>query len=195
MLPAEDSDLARAIVKDPYVFDFLDLTDRAAERELEQALMDRLQDTLTELGRGFAFVGRQVRFDVDGDDFTVDLLLFHVEQLRYAVVELKIGRFKPEYTGQLGFYVAMVDDQLRRPGTHAATVGILLCAGRNEKVVRYALRAAAAPMAVATYTYDKLPTEERTGLPTVDDLTTMITDALGDDRLHPDHDETEPTDH
>ena len=194
VLQAEDSDLARAIVKDPYVFDFLDLTDRAAERELEQALMDRLQDTLTELGRGFAFVGRQVRFDVDGDEFVVDLLLFHVEQLRYAVVELKIGKFKPEYTGQLGFYVAMVDDQLRRPGIHAATVGILLCAGRNERVVRYALRAAAAPMAVATYTYDKLPAEERTALPTVDDLTTMITDALGDDWLHADRDESEPED-
>jgi hypothetical protein len=80
-----------------------------------------------------------LHFDVDGDDFWVDLLLFHVEQLRYVVVELKIGRFKPDYAGQLGFYVALVDDQPRRPDRHAPTVGILLCAGRNDRVVRYSL--------------------------------------------------------
>jgi predicted nuclease of restriction endonuclease-like (RecB) superfamily len=150
-LPAPDSELAQQLTKDPYVFDFLDLTDSVVEREVEQALMDRLQQTLLEFGRGFSFVGRQVHFDVDGDDFHVDLLLFHVEQLRYVVVELKVGRFKPDYAGQLGFYVAVVDDKLRRPEIHSPTVGILLCATRNDAVVRYALANTTAPMAVANY--------------------------------------------
>lgn len=173
-LASDDSDLAREIVKDPYVFDFLDLADRQAERNIEQALMDRLQDTLLEFGRGSAFFGRQVRFDIDGDESFVDLLLFTVEQSRYVAVELKVGRFRHEYAGQLGFYVAMVDDELRRPALPAPTVGILLGAGRNERVVRYALRAAAAPMAVATYTYDSLPADERTSLPDVEALSAAL---------------------
>ncbi len=110
--------------------------------------MDRLQDTLLALGHGLAFVGRQVRFDVDGDELVLDLLLFHVEQLRYVVIELKIGRFESGYVGQLGTYVALVDDRLRRADRHAPTVGILLCTSRNEQVVRYALSASTAPMAV-----------------------------------------------
>ncbi len=99
-----------------------------------------------------------------------------VRSTRYVVVELKIGKFKHEYAGQLGFYVEMVDDELRQPHIHAPTVGILLCAGRNERVVRYALRAAAAPMAVATYTYDKLPDAERAALPPLEDLTVALSD-------------------
>lgn len=150
-LPDADSELARQLTKDPYVFDFLDLTERALERDVEQALMDRLQETLLEFGRGFAFVGRQVHLDVEGDDFYVDLLLFHLEQLRYVVVELKIGRFKPDFAGQLGFYVAVVDDKLRNPKIHSHTLGILLCASRNDAVVRYSLGNTTAPMAVANY--------------------------------------------
>lgn len=151
-LPAGDSELAQQLTRDPYVFDFLDLTDASTERELEQGLMGSLQRTLSEFGRGFSFVGRQVHFDVDGQDFFIDLLFFHVEQLRYVVVELKIGRFEPEYTGQLGFYVSLIDDQLRRRDRHAPTVGILLCAARNDRVVRYALAGSAHPIAVADYT-------------------------------------------
>lgn len=165
VLDDADSELAAELVRDPYVFDFLGLTRRATERDVEQAMMNRLQDTLLELGNGFAFVGRQVRLEVDGDEFFIDLLLFNVEQLRYAVVELKIDKFKPEYTGQLSFYVTAVDDKLRRPGIHAPTVGILLCAGRNDAVVRYALQSTTAPVAVSTYTYDKLPPAERAALP------------------------------
>lgn len=150
-LAPPDSELAQELTKDPYVFDFLTLTARTRERDVERALMDRLQETLLEFGRGFAFVGRQVHFDVDGSDYYADLVLFNVEQLRYVVVELKIGQFEPEHVGQLGFYVAVVDDRLRRD-THAPTVGILLCATRNDTVVRYALANTNAPMAVAGYT-------------------------------------------
>lgn len=151
-LAEPDSELAQELTKDPYVFDFLDLTERAREKDVEAALMGRLQETLLEFGRGFSYVGRQVHFDVEGDDFYVDLLLFHVEQLRYVVIELKIGKFKPDHLGQLGFYVAVVDDRLRRPDLHSPTVGILLCAGRNDAVVHYALANITAPMAVAGYT-------------------------------------------
>lgn len=104
-LAGADSDLAQEIVRDPYVFDFLNLTARATERDVEQAMMARLQETLLELGSGFAFVGRQVRLDVDGEEFFVDLLLFHVVQLRYVVVELKVDKFRPEHAGQLQFYL------------------------------------------------------------------------------------------
>jgi len=173
-LPTPDSELAQQLVRDPYVFDHLALSGRVAERELEQALMDRLQDTLLAFGHGMAFVGRQVRFDVDGDELVLDLLLFNVEQLRYVVVELKIGRFDPVYVGQLGTYVAVVDDRLRRGDRHATTVGILLCKGRNDTLVRYALAGAPAPLAVADYTYDSLPPQDRRGLPTAAELAAAL---------------------
>jgi len=172
-LAPADSDLARQIAKDPYVFDFLELTEDAAERDLEQALMDRIIDTLRELGKGFAFVGRQVHFDVAGDDFYLDLLFFHVEQLRYVVIELKTGKFQPEHAGKLAFYVSLVDDRLRRD-THAPTVGIIICGDRNDHTVRYALGRSGSPMAVSTYTYDSLPPSEKTALPDADELTSAL---------------------
>lgn len=161
------SDLAQQITKDPYVFDFLRIEAGYAERELEQALVERIIETLGELGSGFSFVGRQVPFDVDGDEFFVDLLFFHVEQLRYVVVELKVGKFKPEYAGQLGFYVELVEDRLRRPA-QAATVGLLLCTDKNDRVVRYALASSNQPIAIASY--DLLPPAERAALPSEADL-------------------------
>lgn len=167
ILGSESSDLAQQMTRDPYVFDFLDVEAGYAERELEQALVDRIIHTLGELGSGFAFVGRQVPFDVDGDEFFVDLLFFHVEQLRYVVVELKIGRFKPEYAGQLGYYVTLVEDRLRRE-QHASTVGLLLCTDKNERVVRYALAGSSQPIAIASY--DLLPPAEQAVLPSEDDL-------------------------
>lgn len=166
--------MAQQLVRDPYVFDHLALSERVAERELEQALMDRLQGTLLAFGHGMAFVGRQVRFDIDGDELVLDLLLFSVEQLRYVVVELKVGRFDPAYVGQLGTYVAVVDDRLRRSDRHAPTVGILLCKGRNDTLVRYALAGAPAPLAVADYTYDTLPAQERSGLPIAAELAAAL---------------------
>ncbi|WP_308471768.1 PDDEXK nuclease domain-containing protein [Rathayibacter sp. AY1D2] len=163
-LAPADSGLAREIAKDPYVFDFLNLTEDAAERDMENALLDRIAETLQELGTGFTFAGRQVHFDVSGRDFYLDLLFFHTEQLRYVVVELKKGDFEPAFTGQLGFYIALVDERLRRP-SHAPTIGILICGDKDEHIVRYALSQAASPIAVATYTYDALPDAERLALP------------------------------
>jgi predicted nuclease of restriction endonuclease-like (RecB) superfamily len=172
-LPAPDSELAQQIAKDPYVFDFLGLAGEVAERDMEQALMDRIVETLRELGAGFAFVGRQVHFDVGGDDFYLDLLFFHVVQLRYVVVELKTGKFQPEYAGKLGFYVAVVDDKMRLPA-HNPTVGILICGSRNDHTVRYSLGQSGSPLAVSTYTYDTLPAEERTALPDAERLAAAL---------------------
>jgi predicted nuclease of restriction endonuclease-like (RecB) superfamily len=172
-LIAHDSELAQQIAKDPYNFEFLGLSGEVAERDLEQRLMDRMVETLRELGPGFAFVGRQVHFDVDGDDFYLDLLFFHIEQLRYVVIELKTGKFKPDHIGQLQFYIALVEDRLRREG-HAPTVGILVCGTRNDHTVRYALNQAGSPMAVSTYTYQTLPSPEQAALPSEDDLTMAL---------------------
>lgn len=163
-LTPTDSDLAKQVAKDPYILDFLDLTAEAAERDLEQAMVNRITETLRELGPGFAFVGRQVHLDVDGEDFYIDLLFFHYLQNRFVVVELKTGKFKPEYTGQLGFYVAVVDDTLRQPG-HAPTVGILVCGSKNNATVRYALSATTSPVAVSAFTYETLPSAEQAALP------------------------------
>jgi predicted nuclease of restriction endonuclease-like (RecB) superfamily len=175
-LEPDQSDLARQLTKDPYVLDFLAVDGDAAERELERALVDRIIETLRELGEGFAFVGRQVHFDVDGDDFFVDLLFFHVEQLRYVVIELKTGRFHPEQLGQLGFYVALVDDRLRR-AHHADTVGLLLVAGKTDAVVRYSLAGQRAPVAVSSY--DLLPEAERAALPSEAVLARAVRDPRG----------------
>ncbi len=181
VLPPGDSDLAQQITKDPYVLDFLALDGDAKERHLEQALVDRIIDTLRELGEGFAFVGRQVHFDVEGDDFYVDLLFFHVEQLRYVVIELKTGKFKPEYLGQLSFYVALVNNTLRRT-QHADTVGLLLVADKNDAVVRYSLAGQQHPVGVASY--ELLPPAVRAALPSEADLAAALHDAGGDDDEH-----------
>lgn len=177
-LAAADSELAQQVAKDPYAFEFLGLSGEVAERDLEQALMDRIVETLRELGPGFAFVGRQMHLEVDGDDFYIDLLFFHVEQLRYFVIELKTGKFQPEFAGKLNFYVALVDDKLRRE-VHAPTVGILICGSKNDHTVRYALGRSTSPMAVSVYTYDQLTSQDRAMLPREEQLTAAL-DTLPD---------------
>lgn len=169
-LVPEESELAQQMLRDPYVFDYLSFSGRISEAELEKGLIDRIQDTLLALGHDFAFVGRQMRFKVEDDELVLDLLLFHINQLRYIVIELKIGPFESAYVGQLGTYVSLIDDRMRKPDRHAPTVGILLCANKNETIVRYALSGTSVPMAVATYTYDTLPEGERIGLPTATQL-------------------------
>ncbi|MFC9335776.1 YhcG family protein [Arthrobacter sp. NPDC057009] len=172
-LVGPETELAQQIAKDPYSFEFLGLSGEVAERDLENALTTRITETLRELGPGFSFVGRQVHFDVDGDDFYVDLLFFHIEQSRYVVIELKTGKFQPEYAGKLNFYVALVDDVLRRDH-HNETIGILICGTKNDRSVRYSLGRSTSPMAVAAYTYDKLPAEEQQALPDESHLTAAL---------------------
>jgi predicted nuclease of restriction endonuclease-like (RecB) superfamily len=177
-----DSELAHDLVKDPYVFEHLAYVERIAECEVEQALMDRLQDTLTEFGRGMAFVGRQVRFAVTDekgrtDELVLDLLLFSIPQLRYVVVELKVGDFSPAGLGQLSAYVGLVDDKLRDKARHAPTVGILLCTGRNEAVVRYTMANMTSALGVAGF--EGLPADALTALPSAEELGAVVREELG----------------
>jgi predicted nuclease of restriction endonuclease-like (RecB) superfamily len=177
-----DSDQAQELTKDPYALEFLAVDGDVSERELEQRMVDRILDTMRELGPGLAFVGRQVHFDVEGDSYYADLIFFHLEQLRYVVIELKTTKFDPRDAGQLGFYVALVDDRLRIHDKHQPTIGILLVAGKNDTVVRYSLAGSNQPMAVSRYqlapeTQKALPNEEAIARAFADELASAADDA------------------
>lgn len=137
---------------------------------------------MRKLGPGFAFVGRQVHFDVEGDDFFVDLLFFHIPQLRYVVIELKTTKFEPAHAGQLGFYVALVDDRLRDPDRHQVPVGMLLVPGKNDTVVRYALAGTTQPVSVSRY---ELAPIVRAALP-AEDSVMRVAQAMYDGEQAPD---------
>ncbi|WP_042875936.1 PDDEXK nuclease domain-containing protein [Cupriavidus necator] len=170
-LPSPQSDLARATLKDPYVFDFLSLRADATERDLEAALVDHITRFLLELGAGFAYVGRQVHLEVGGDDFYLDLLFYHLKLRCYIVIELKTGAFKPEYAGQISFYLSAVDAQMKSEADHP-TIGLLLCQEHNRLVVEYALRGMGNPIGVAQYQFvAELPAELQESLPSVETLT------------------------
>ncbi len=149
-LPEPDSDFAGQLLKDPYVFDFLDLDADARERELERSLVEHMRSFLLELGVGFAFVGQQVHLEVGGEDFYLDMLFYHLRLRCYVVVELKTGDFRPEHAGKMSFYLSAVDDQLRH-AADGASVGLLLCKGRNRVIVEYALRDTAKPIGVSSW--------------------------------------------
>ena len=169
-LPKPQSDLARQSLKDPYRFDFLGLTDKAQEREIENALVKHVTEFLLELGAGFAFVGRQVLLDVGGDEFFIDLLFYHLKLRCYVVIELKAGKFKPEHLGQLGFYLTAVDAQIKHP-QDGPTIGLLLCRSQNKVVAEYALRNNAQPLGVAEYQLlESLPAELQTSLPSIEQI-------------------------
>lgn len=138
-LPPSSSELVQEATKDPYIFDFLSLTGKRSERDLEAQLMGHVERFLLELGRGFAFVGRQLRLDIAGDEFFPDLLFYNFKLRRFVVVELKATKFEPGYLGQLGMYMSAVDDLLAQPGDEP-TIGLLLCKTRNSVVAEYALR-------------------------------------------------------
>lgn len=157
-LPSDGAELARNVAKEPLVLDFLGLTAEAEEIAIEEAMTQRMSQTLAEFGPGFAFYGRRYHLDVEGDDFYIDLLLVHVPTNRFVVAELKSGKFKPEHLGQLNFYVAAVNDMVKFPGM-APTVGILICGSKHDPTVRYALDGSSQPIAVTSYTYDTLPAE------------------------------------
>jgi predicted nuclease of restriction endonuclease-like (RecB) superfamily len=149
-LAPPDARRALAAVKDPYVFDFLELAEDARERQLEQALIDDVQRFLLELGSGFAFYGRQHALLIGRQEFFLDLLFYHHAIRRFVVIELKIGAFQAEYVSKLNLYLGAVDDQLRR-GDDRESVGIILCTERDETVAELALRRVYAPIAVATW--------------------------------------------
>lgn len=169
-LPAEQSELAQQILKDPYTFDFLSLGPEMLERDLERGLIEHLRSLILELGKGFAFVGSQYHLEVGGQDYYLDLLFYHLRLRCFVVIELKIEDFKPEFAGKMNFYLSAVDEQLRHPDDKP-TIGIILCKGRNEVIVEYALRDSSKPMGVAQYQLSQaLPPQLQEDLPTVEEL-------------------------
>jgi predicted nuclease of restriction endonuclease-like (RecB) superfamily len=169
-LPAPQSDLAQQLLKDPYNFDFLTLTKEAHERELESGLLEHIRKFLLELGVGFAFVGSQYPLEVGGEDFRIDLLFYHLKLRCFVVIDLKMTPFKPEYAGKMNFYLSAVDDMLKHPSDQP-TIGLILCKGKNQIVVEYALRNTSAPMGIAEFRHlEKLPEELKGSLPTIEEI-------------------------
>ncbi len=175
VLPPPNSDMAQQVLRDPYNFDFLTLTHPVEERKLQRGLLVHMRDLLLELGRGFAFVGSQVPLPVGDETFYLDLLFYHVRLHCYFVIELKVGKFKPEYAGKLNFYLSAVDSILRTERDEP-TIGLLLCESHEGPVVEYAFKDIQKPIGVSTYRVTReLPAPVRDELPTVEDLEIVVT--------------------
>ena len=154
-----------ALFKDPYVFDFLSFSNEVTELEVEDALVSHVTKLLLEFGRGFAFVGRQVHLEVGGEDFYIDLLFYHLKLHCYVVIELKTGKFKPEYAGKMNFYLSAVDD-LIKSDADAPSIGLILCRDKQKFVAEYALRDLKKPIGVSEYAFSQeLPEMLRKVLP------------------------------
>lgn len=169
-LPKPQSDLANYLMKDPYIFDMMGQTDKMAERDVERQLVSHITKYLLEMGSGFAFVAQQKHFEVGDSDFYADLILYNIQLHAYVVIELKATPFKPEYMGQLNFYINVVDDTLR--GEHDnKTIGLLLCNGGDKVVAQYALSGYDQPIGVSDYQLSKaIPDNLKSVLPTVEEV-------------------------
>lgn len=175
-----DSDLAQQALKDPYLFDFLTLTDDFRERELEAGLVAHMERFLIELGQGFAFVGRQYHLTLGDRDFYLDLLFYHLTLRRYVVVEIKRGEFQAEYAGKVNLYCNLVDDQLRHEGD-GPTIGLILCQEPDRLFAEYTLRGIGTPIGVSSYELTRaLPAELESTLPTIEQIERELRD--GGDR-------------
>lgn len=169
-LTGSQSDMASSMLRNPYLFDFLGLGKDAHEREVEKSLVSHIEKFLLELGEGFAFLGRQYHLQVEDQDFYIDLLFYHIKLRSFVVIELKTGKFKPEYAGKVNFYLSAVDDLLRQPGDNPS-IGLILCRSNVGVVAEYALRDMSKPIGLAEYKLtESLPEELKTALPTIDEL-------------------------
>jgi predicted nuclease of restriction endonuclease-like (RecB) superfamily len=170
ILPVPQSDLAQQTLKDPDIFDFITLDEPFHERELETSLIRRLERFLLELGWGFAFVGRQYRIEVDGSDFYIDLLFYHLKLRAFIAIDLKTGAFRPEFAGKINLYCNVVNDTLRHP-TDQPTIGLILCQGKDRLLAEYALGGIDNPIGVSSYELTRaLPADLQSALPTVEQI-------------------------
>ena len=173
-LPSPQSELAVQTMKDPYIFDFIPFKEDMVERDIEQALVRDVTKLLLELGTGFAFLGNQYHLNVGGDDFYIDLLFYNLNLRCYVVIELKTGEFKPEYAGQLNFYLSAVDAILKKE-QDAPSIGLLLCKSKNDLVAEYSLKDMSKPIGVSAYQItSNLPKELEKQLPSVEDIQSRI---------------------
>lgn len=179
-LPTVHAQLASGLLKDPYMFDFLTLEDHFHERELETGLLTHIEKFLLELGRGFAFVGRQYRLEVSEREFFLDLLFYHLQLRCFVVVDLKKGEFKPEYAGKMNFYCSAVDDRLRHPQDEP-TLGLILCQTKDRIIAEYSLRDIEKPIGVADYELTRaLPEKLASSLPSIEDIEAELSQDLAD---------------
>ena len=180
-LPAPQSDLANYLLKDPYIFDLAGAKEKADERDIEEQLVKHVTRYLLEMGNGFAFVARQKHFQIGNSDFFADLILYSIPLHAYIVVELKATPFKPEYAGQLNFYINVVDDKLRGKDDNK-TIGLLLCKGKDEVVAQYALTGYDQPIGISDYQLSKaIPENLKSALPSIEEVEEELTSFLDKD--------------
>ena len=170
----QNSDLANNIMKEPYVFDLIQLTDDYKERELENKMLEKLKNILLELGSGFSFVGNQYKITIDNQDFYIDLLFYHIQLKCYVAVELKVGDFKPEFASKMGFYLTALDEEIKDENDNSS-IGLILCQNKSNKIVDYTLKFINKPVGVSEYKiFDKLTAELQDKLPSEEDLNLHI---------------------
>jgi len=170
LLPEAQSDLANEIIKDPYNFDFLTLTENYREKELEDALIDNIAKFLLELGQGFAYIGRQVPVKIGKKERSIDLLFYHTELHSYVVIELKTGEFEAEYAGKLGLYISAINHQ-RKKEKDNPTIGLLICKTKDNVEVQYSLEIINQPIGVSEYKLSKLlPENYKSALPSIEEI-------------------------
>jgi len=177
-LPTPHSELANETLKDPYKFDFLTLQEKALEKDIENQLVKHITSFLLELGTGFSFVGQQVPVKIDNQDFSIDLLFYHIKLKCYVVVELKAIEFKAEFAGKMNLYLSAIDDSLKTDSENP-TIGLLLCKSKSEIIAEYALRGMTQPIGIAEYEINKaIPKEIKTELPTIEEIELATTKAI-----------------
>ena len=166
----QNTDLANNIMKEPYVFDLIELTDDYKEKELENKMLEKIKNILLELGNGFSFVGNQHKITIDNQDFFIDLLFYHIKLKCYIAVELKIGDFKPEFASKMGFYLTALDEEVKDENDNPS-IGLILCQNKSNKIVDYTLKFINKPVGVSEYKiFDKLTAELQDKLPSEVDL-------------------------
>ena len=168
-LPSPQSDLAKYAFKDPYKFSFIGTVALQNELDIEKSLAEKVTDFLLEMGRGFAFIGRQYHISVDGDDYYIDILMYHLKLHCYVVVELKAVEFIPEFVSKLNFYISAVDEYVKSP-EDKSTIGLLLCRTKSDKKAQFALRGITQPMGIAQYETEKLFADVASSLPQIEDI-------------------------
>lgn len=173
-LSDKETQLVKETLKDPYIFDFLTLSEPFSERELEIELIKHIEKFLLELGTGFAFVGRQYHLEVGGQDFYIDLLFYHLKMRCFVIVDLKKGEFKPEYAGKMNFYCSAVDDLLKH-ATDNVSIGLILCENKNKVIAEYSLRDTSKPIGISEYELTKaLPNDLKSSLPSIEDIENQL---------------------
>lgn len=168
-LPPVQSDLAVSIFKDPYNFGFVEFNEKQNELDIEKQLTTKINDFLLEMGKGFAYIGRQYHITVDGDDYYIDLLMYHTRLHCYVVIELKSVEFIPEFVSKLNFYISAIDDQLKMP-EDKPTIGLLLCRSKSNVKAEYSLRGITQPLGIAEYEIQKVIEDIKSSLPNIEEI-------------------------